>query len=125
MAKPPHTSGEMGVLYLICWRRNYPQDRGTRPELGVSVIASLAHIAHGMGDIINSRACQSLRIQDVDGFVQIAARIFEVRCWAAHHGDEAPKQVSEGVARPGRGHRHRETPPLWQARGRLSEVVLG
>jgi transposase-like protein len=22
----------MGVLYLICWRRNYPQDRGTRPD---------------------------------------------------------------------------------------------
>src|SRR5712664_813778 len=23
MAKPPHTGGEMGGLYLICWRRNY------------------------------------------------------------------------------------------------------
>jgi hypothetical protein len=22
----------MGVLYLMCWRRNYPQDRGTRPS---------------------------------------------------------------------------------------------
>jgi hypothetical protein len=22
----------MGVLYLMCWRRNYPQDRGTRPQ---------------------------------------------------------------------------------------------
>ena len=22
----------MGVFYLICWRRNYPQDRGTRPR---------------------------------------------------------------------------------------------
>jgi hypothetical protein len=21
----------MGGLYLMCWRRNYPQDRGTRP----------------------------------------------------------------------------------------------
>src|SRR2546428_1493487 len=31
MAKPPHTGGEMGVLYLICWRRNYPQATGTRP----------------------------------------------------------------------------------------------
>src|SRR6266568_1357043 len=29
--KAPHTGGEMGGLYLICWRRNYPQDRGTRP----------------------------------------------------------------------------------------------
>src|SRR5947209_449686 len=32
MAKPPHTGGEMGVLYLICWRRNYPHDGGTRPD---------------------------------------------------------------------------------------------
>jgi hypothetical protein len=22
----------MGVLYLICWRRNYPHDGGTRPD---------------------------------------------------------------------------------------------
>src|SRR6266436_39301 len=29
MAKPPHTGGEMGVLYLICWRRNDPHDGGT------------------------------------------------------------------------------------------------
>ena len=29
MAQPPHSGGEMGVLYLMCWRRNYPQDRGT------------------------------------------------------------------------------------------------
>jgi len=32
MAKPPHTGGEMGVFYLICWRRNYPQATGTRPS---------------------------------------------------------------------------------------------
>jgi glycosyltransferase involved in cell wall biosynthesis len=31
MAKPPHTGSEMGVFYLICWLRHYPQDRGTRP----------------------------------------------------------------------------------------------
>src|SRR5215472_6513663 len=23
MAKPPYTGGEMGVFYLICWRRHY------------------------------------------------------------------------------------------------------
>src|SRR5438876_5470898 len=23
MAKPPHTGSEMGVLYLMCWRRHY------------------------------------------------------------------------------------------------------
>ena len=23
----------MGVLYLICWRRNYPHDGGTRPNI--------------------------------------------------------------------------------------------
>ena len=25
----------MGVLYLMCWRRNYPQDKGTRPPTSV------------------------------------------------------------------------------------------
>src|SRR6266446_2551323 len=35
MAKPPHTGSEMGVLYLICWLRHYPQDRGTRPAVRV------------------------------------------------------------------------------------------
>src|SRR5712691_8264177 len=35
MAKPPHTGSEMGVFYLICWLRNYPQDRGTRPRAEV------------------------------------------------------------------------------------------
>src|SRR5438132_10535954 len=32
MAKPAHAGGEMRVLYLMCWRRNYPQATGTRPE---------------------------------------------------------------------------------------------
>src|SRR6516164_1409867 len=34
MAKPPHTGSDMGVFYLICWRRNYPQATGTRPVVG-------------------------------------------------------------------------------------------
>jgi len=37
----------MGGLYLICWRRNYPQDRGTRPGDGlvenISVHQSRCH----------------------------------------------------------------------------------
>ena len=90
------------------------------------VIASLEHIGHGVGDIVNGGTRQSLRIQHVDGFVQLAARIFEVRCWTAHNGNEALEQVREGVARPGHGHRHRETPHLPQAGGSLGEaMVLG
>jgi len=27
----------MGVFYLICWLRNYPQDRGTRPRSAVQL----------------------------------------------------------------------------------------
>ncbi len=58
--------------------------------------------------------------------MQLAARIFEVRGWTAQHGNEALEQVREGVARPGHGHRHRETPYLPQARGSLGEaMVLG
>src|SRR5215831_4772312 len=29
MAKSPSHGRDMGGLYLICWRRNYPQDTGT------------------------------------------------------------------------------------------------
>jgi Homeodomain-like domain len=32
MAKSPSHGREMGRLYLIFWRRNYPQDGGTRPS---------------------------------------------------------------------------------------------
>src|SRR2546427_7396564 len=35
MAKSPSHGGEMGVFYLIFWRRNYPHDRGTRPNTGI------------------------------------------------------------------------------------------
>src|SRR5690348_14718606 len=31
MAKSPSHGRDMGGLYLIFWRRNYPHDRGTRP----------------------------------------------------------------------------------------------
>ncbi len=73
-------------------------------EFGVSLIASLEHIGHGMGDIINAGACQSLLLQQADGFVQLAARVFEVRGWAAHGGDEALEQVRDAFPRPGHCH---------------------
>src|SRR5262249_29420334 len=31
MTKSPSHGRDMGGLYLIFWRRNYPHDRGTRP----------------------------------------------------------------------------------------------
>jgi hypothetical protein len=30
----------MGVLYLICWRRNYPHGGGTRPNVAHSIVWS-------------------------------------------------------------------------------------
>jgi len=32
MATPPSHGREMGVLYLMCWRRHYPHAGGTRPH---------------------------------------------------------------------------------------------
>src|SRR2546426_590599 len=32
MAKSPSHGRDMGEFYLIFWRRNYPHDRGTRPN---------------------------------------------------------------------------------------------
>ena len=43
MAKPPYTGGEMGGLYLMCWRRHYPQDRGTRPIVGPMIPPAKQH----------------------------------------------------------------------------------
>ena len=34
----------MGVLYLICWLRNYPQDRGTRPGVPIGTNLGLFHL---------------------------------------------------------------------------------
>src|SRR5262249_15681613 len=36
MAKSPSHGRDMGGLYLIFWRRNYPHDRGTRPTVDTS-----------------------------------------------------------------------------------------
>src|SRR5256885_10232533 len=44
MAKPPHTSSEMGVFYLMCWLRHYPQAGGTRPEEEVSALTFIGRM---------------------------------------------------------------------------------
>jgi len=90
--------------------------------LGVIVIAPLEHSGDGMGEIVNRGACQPLLLQEVDGCVQIACAVLEGRGGAAHDSDEAPEPLGEACTRPGRGHRHCETPPLLQARGRRREV---
>src|SRR2546426_8080787 len=55
-AIPPHRKQwgilasfrEMGVLYLICWLRHYPQDRGTRPGKAVPRFTLLLRMAYGL-----------------------------------------------------------------------------
>jgi hypothetical protein len=45
----------MGVLYLICWLRHYPQDRGTRPALALAEELGMrplvAHCHCGLGTL--------------------------------------------------------------------------
>jgi len=89
-------------------------------------LASRAHMGHGVGDSVNGGTRKPRRIQPADGFVQLAARVFAVRRWATPGGDEALEQVRDAFTRPGRGHRHRETPHLPEAGSRLVEgLVMG
>ncbi len=93
---------------------------------GLILLAALEHIGHRVGDSVHAGTRQPLRLQHVDGFVQLAAPVFAVRRWTAHHGHEAREQVREGVACPGGGHRHRQTPHLPQAGGSLGALrVMG
>ena len=53
------------------------------------LIDALEHASHGVRDIVETRAAQSLLPQEVNGLLQLATPVFEVGSWAAHLGDEA------------------------------------
>jgi DNA invertase Pin-like site-specific DNA recombinase len=42
----------MGGLYLICWRRNYPQDRGTRPGVALLSLEEKIDTASAAGELV-------------------------------------------------------------------------
>jgi len=83
----------------------------------VIVRASLAHRGHGVGEGVNGGARKPLRIPYADGFVPLASAVLEGGCGAAHDGDALLEHIGEGVTWPGRGHRYREPPALWQTGG--------
>ena len=85
-------------------------------ELGGNVLASLEPMGHGMGEIIHSRACQSLRIPDVEGFGQ--ARPASLR-YAAGRPLTARARSTSTVARQDAHRATARHPPL-AGRGRLS-----
>jgi transposase len=46
MAKSPSHGRDMGALYLICWRRNYPHATGTRPTKEARVFRRAQAVRH-------------------------------------------------------------------------------
>jgi len=73
----------MGVFYLICWLRNYPQDRGTRPNAPYSTYVSAGlRYATDRSDVVlfvkrrtflarlKTLCNQYLTARKVEGFVQ-------------------------------------------------------
>ena len=90
----------------------------------VIVGGALAHPGHGVREIVEARAGPSLLIEQGDGFVKIAAAVFEGGGRAAHHGDEAAEHVGNRVARPGRRHRSPKTGHRLQREGTWSALMV-
>ena len=55
-----------------------------------------------------------------NGFMQIAATVFEVGRWATHLRDEAVEHLGNGVARPGIGHADPDTVDMFQSEGTVA-----
>ena len=88
------------------------------------LIGALEHPGHGVRDIVDARAGQSLLPQDGNGFVEIAAPVFEGGGRATHPGDEAVEQRGNRVARPGIRHRDAETVDPVQREGARHELMV-
>ena len=67
----------------------------------VSVVGALEHPGDGVRDIVDARAGQPLFSQEGDGFVQVAATVFEGRGRTAHDGEKASEQLGNDFACPG------------------------
>jgi hypothetical protein len=77
-----------------------------------------------MGDIVDARACQAFFFQQIDGFVQLTAAVFEVGGGAAHLSDEALEHLGNRVARPGVGHTDPDAVDVMQREGVWSELMV-
>ena len=88
------------------------------------LVRALEHAGHSVRDVVEARAGQSLLPQQSDGFMQVAAAVFEVRRRTAHLGDETPEQRGNRFARPGRSHRYPDAVGMRERRGPWREVMV-
>jgi hypothetical protein len=73
----------MGVLYLICWRRNYPHDGGTRPDMAMNA-SGIRDTARGTRAYGERGGRMSATLQGVvrlplssDSLVSVRAQFFD------------------------------------------------
>ncbi len=87
-----------GVLALA---RDATTGRQKTLEGRVVLVRALEQAGGGMRDIVEARAAQALFGQQVDGFVQVAATVFEVGRGAAHLRDAPLEECGNRLAGPG------------------------
>ena len=110
-----------GLLELA---RDATTGRQKTLEGRVVLVIAFEHAGDGMRDIVDARASQALFGQQVDGFVQVAATVFEGGRWAAQLGDEPLEERDNRVARPGSGHRDPQAVHV-RPRGGAGEEMMG
>ena len=88
------------------------------------LIDALEHASHGVRDIVETRAAQSLLPQEVNGLLQLTTPVFEVGSWAAHLGDEALEQLSNCFAAPRGGHADPNAVDTLQREGAWRALVV-
>jgi hypothetical protein len=88
------------------------------------LVDALAHAGHGVRDIVEAWAAQSVVLQSVSGLVERAAGVCEGGRRAAHLGDEAREHISDGVTGPGIRHRDSKTADMRQSEGPWSALMV-
>ena len=116
-----HQTRQDGVLEVA---RDAPTGRHKGLEGRVMLVIALEHAGGGVGDIVDARAGESLFIEQGDGFMQLAASVFEVGRRAAHPGDQTPEYRGNRVTRPGIRHRYPHAAGGLQRRGAGGAVMV-
>ncbi len=110
-----------GVLELA---RDATTGRQTTLEGRVVLVRALEQAGGGMRDIVDARAAQALCGQQVDGFVPVAATVFEGGRGAAHLRDEPLEECGNRLAGPGIAHRDPKAVHARHRGGSVAEMMV-
>ena len=109
---------------LLELSRDAPAGRQKPLECRGMVIRVLEHASGSVGDIVDAGAAQPSFLQQVGGFLQIAATVFKIGRRAAHLRDETIEDVGNRFARPGLGHRDPDAVDVTQRGGSVDELMM-